>query len=307
MRLLTPQEVLARKAARQRAIPGLEVHASGHCVHLGRISPGCHKCFVADDVSANIPLGPECNAACPYCYGGLRDRSPSSGEIMAIKAMLLQKARKCPPSGVIPTISFTGGGEPLLSIDLIERYMQYCKSIEHHMGRRPWYYLCTNGLLADEPMPGRLRDMGFDEIRFHLGASNFSEKVYRHMEHAVRLIPVVTVETPAWPPHRERLFAMLSRLADIGVSHLNVGEIEIDHLNKESILRALPDAEVYHYHSLHPYDGGLVYDLMEEVAARGYPFSVLDCNSQVKSFQRSPGKWVLHEPLEGVCAEPPRS
>ena len=46
---------------------------------------------------------------------------------------------------------------------------------------------------------------------------------------------------------------------------------------------------------MHLYDEGLVYDLMEEVVAKGYSFSVLDCNSFVKTIQRSPGKLVCHE------------
>ena len=302
MRMLSVQDVLAKKFARQAAIPQLEYHASGHCVHIGKISPGCLKCFVPDNFSINVPLGPECNAKCVYCYGGLKDRSPSDGEIMAIKTRLLQKARKHgQQDGIIPTISFTGGGEPLLSIDLIERYMQYCKGIEKHLSRKPWYYVYTNGIIADEQMICMLRDLGFNEIRFHLGASNFARKVYRNLEVTVKHIDTVTVETPAWPPHREPLFKMLPILENTGVKHLNIGEIEIDSFNEKTIGAALPDAEVYQLHAIHLYDGGLVYDLMEEVAAQGYSFSILDCSSFVKSMQRAPGKWLMHEPGPPIC------
>jgi pyruvate formate-lyase activating enzyme-like uncharacterized protein len=302
MRMLPIQDVLTRKFARQAAIPQLECHASGHCAHFGRISPGCLKCFIADNFSINIPLGPECNAKCVYCYGGLKDRTPSDGEIMAIKTRLLQKARKHgAQEGIIPTISFTGGGEPLLSIGLIERYMQYCKGVEKHLTRKPWYYVYTNGIIADEPMIRRLADLGFDEIRFHLGASDFARKVYRNLETAVKYIDTVSVETPAWPPHRKKLFAMLPILEETGVKHLNIGEIEIDPFNMKTIDAALPDAEVYQFYAIHLYDGGLVYDLMEEIVAQRYSFSVLDCSAFVKSMQRAPGKWLMHEPVPAIC------
>ncbi len=54
-----------------------------------------------------------------------------------------------------------------------------------------------------------LNVLGFDEVRFHLGASNFSAKVYENLGNATRLLKAVSVETPAWPPHREKLFEML--------------------------------------------------------------------------------------------------
>ena len=94
---------------------------------------------------------------------------------------------------------------------------------------------------------------------------------------------------------------MLPIIENMGVKHLNIGEIEIDSFNAETIGAALPNAEVYQLHAIHLYDGGLVYDLMEEVAAQGYSFSILDCSAFVKSMQRAPGKWLMHEPVPLAC------
>jgi hypothetical protein len=95
---------------------------------------------------------------------------------------------------------------------------------------------------------------------------------------------------------------MLPRLQQIGVKHLNIGEIQITQYNRERIDHLLPDAEIYQNRTIHLDDGGLVYDLMAEVLRQGYSYSVLDCNSFVKSIQTSPGKWMLHEPVNGLCA-----
>ena len=112
----------------------------------------------------------------------------------------------------------------------------------------------------------------------------------------------VSVETPAWPPHRKKLFAMLPRINDIGVKHLNLGEIEVTAYNYNNIARVLPRAKIYQCFAMHLYDGGLTYDLMEEVLKKKYAYSVLDCNCFIKSMQRGPGKHVRHQEISDLCA-----
>jgi pyruvate formate-lyase activating enzyme-like uncharacterized protein len=302
MKLVSLQEVLHRKAERQARIDSLEYHAAGHCVHLGQLSPGCHQCFVPDAFSHNFHLGEICNAHCSYCFGtGKNLDNPPKQNRLTHKAFLMQRALSADLSGIIPTISFTGGGEPLLNLDSITYYMDFYRGIEEYLDKKPWYYLYTNGLVADEETILKLKAMGFDEIRFHLGASDFSERVYRNIATAARHMDVITVETPAWPLHRAKLFEMLPRLEALGVKHLNLGEIQITPHNRATIESKLPDAEIYQCFMIHLYDGGLVYDLMEEVLARGYSYSVLDCSSLVKAIQQTPGEWHMHEPINGLC------
>lgn len=304
MKMLSIQEALGRKIERQRRIPELELHASGHCAHIGPISPGCLRCFVPDCIGPNFHLGAECNASCVYCFGVGHDRdNPPETHDLEFKARLLADILHANETPHVPVISFTGGGETLLNLDRIEYYMAFYRKNEDLLEKRPWYYLYTNGLLADRDTILRLKNLGINEIRFHLGASNFAQKVYDHMAVAVQLIDVITVETPAWPPHRQKLFEMLPRLETIGVKHLNLGEIQLTSVNHDRIMRRLPDAEVYQLHHIHLDDGGLVYDLMQEVVARGYSYSVLDCSSLVKTIQQAPGKNHLHEPVDGLIAD----
>jgi pyruvate formate-lyase activating enzyme-like uncharacterized protein len=219
------------------------------------------------------------------------------------KAALLQGALRPDRRYEAVVISFTGGGEPLMHMDAMQDYMHFYRGIEPRMKIRPWYYLYSNGVLADRNMLLRLKEMGFDEIRFHLGASDFAEGVYRNMEEAVSILDTVTVETPAWPPHREKLFEMLPILDEIGVKHLNLGQVELTASNRERIAEVMPDAEIFQCHNIHLDDHGLAYDIMAEVLRKGYRFSVLDCNAFVKSIQRSPGKHLFHESVKNLCAD----
>ncbi|MBN2303839.1 MAG: hypothetical protein JXQ72_05150 [Anaerolineae bacterium] len=303
MQLIRVQDALSRKFARQARIEALEYHAAGHCAHIGRLSPGCLKCFVPDRFSHNFTVGADCNAACVYCFGASGEPPISKDHLLEMKGQLLNRAINVDTSQTIPSISFTGGGEPLLYLDIIADLMRFYRGIEPYMPRKPWYYLYTNGLLADAATVQRLRDLGIDEMRFHLGATNFSPKVYANMREAVRIMPVITVETPAWPPHRQKLFEMLPIIAEIGVRHLNIGELQVLPENRERIARLLPGAEIYQNRTVFLDDGGLVYDIIEEVLRQGYAYSVLDCNCLVKSIQTTPAKWYIHEPVEGLCAE----
>lgn len=304
MKLVPVQQVMQRRFERQARIKDIETHASGHCVHIGKISPGCVQCFVPGVMSENFHLGTVCNATCTYCFGTGKGRDdPPQERQLQHKAVLMHAMLNADLSEHYPIISFTGGGEPLLYMDSIEYYMSLYRGIDMHLARRPWYYLYTNGIAATQEKILRLKELGFNEMRFHVGASGFSQRVYDNMAFAAEHIEVITVETPAWPLHRDKLFEMLPIIEQIGVKHLNLGEIAITHENEAAVRAALPDADVYQNYYVHLDDGGLVYDLMDEVVAQGYSYSVLDCGSFVKAMQQSPGKHFMHEPVDGMCTD----
>ncbi len=300
MKILPIQEAYKRKFERQKEIKELEYHAGGHCVHIGKLSPGCYSCFVPDPFRQNIVVGVKCNLSCAYCFVNFV-KEPDNTERIKLKAGFLRDSRSLHYNP--KSISFSGGGEPLLYMDVIEGFMEFFHEIEKDTSKKPWYYLYTNGLLADSDTLLRLQDLGFDEIRFHLGASYFSEKVYKNLRQSKGYFKAVTVETPAWPLHREKLFEMLPLIEDIGVKHLNLGEIEITRFNYKKIAEELPNGEIYQCYEMHLYDGGLTYDIFEEVLRKKYSFSVLDCSCFVKSIQRSPAKMVCHEDVKGLVSE----
>lgn len=298
MKILSIQEAYLKKFESQKRIPQLEYHAAGCCAHIGKLSLGCKTCFIPDTMSLNLYCGFKCDLECPYC--------PNKGKMLEKDFMRNIKLRvlrwSCLPNFSIQKISFTGG-EPLLYMEVINAYMKFFHSMEKYMQHKPRYYIYTNGTHANRNNLVQLKDMGFDEIRFHLGASDFAKKVYKNIASAKRYFKVISVETPAWPMHRKKLFEMLPIIEDIGVNHLNVGEIEIKQASYKTIARVYPGGQVYYSYGLHLYDGGLVYDIIEEVIRKEYSYSVLDCNCFVKSIQRTPAKFVHHEDVSDLCAE----
>lgn len=301
MKILSIQEAYTKKFERQKKIKQLKYHAAGHCVHIGKISPGCNQCFLPIN-SLNILSGGKCNIDCPYCPSDKGIEGLSKKEIRKMKLQILRST--CRPDFYISKISFSGGGEPLMYLNIITDFMKFFRNnVERYIKKKPWYYLYTNGILADKDMLLRLRELGFDEIRFHPGASNFSKKVYNHIEKAVPIFKAVSVETPTWPPHRKKLFEMLPIIASLGVKHLNLGEIEVNRFNYNRLTRILPRGKIYQCFEMHLYDEGLTYDIIEEVLKKKYNYSVLDCSCFVKNIQRSPAKWAVHEAVRGLCAE----
>jgi sulfatase maturation enzyme AslB (radical SAM superfamily) len=134
MKIISIQEAYQRKFQRQRVIPELQYHASGHCVHIGKISPGCYGCFVPDPFSRNICSGAKCNLNCVYCT----DKEPrdfTKKELLIRKAMILRESysKNYRPS----KISFSGGGDPLLYMDVIADYMKLLRNIEKRIKHKP--------------------------------------------------------------------------------------------------------------------------------------------------------------------------
>lgn len=300
MKLLSIQEAHQRKFKRQEGIKELQYDASGHCVHIGKLSPGCYSCFIPVPFRKNILTGEKCNLNCVYCTSDKKGKIPPKWHFKTKVTLYKNSFFK----NYNPTaMSFSGEGEPLLYMNLIRDYMKIFHDIEKLTSHKPWYYLYTNCILADSNILAQLKELGFDEIRFHLGASNFSEKVYNNLRKAVCYFKVITVEIPAWPPHMKKLFEMLSRIEDMGIKHLNIGEIEINPFNYRKISRVLPHAEIYQCFETHLYDGGLVYDIIEEVIRKRYSYSVLDCNCFVKSIQRSNAKSVCRQDINELCAK----
>jgi pyruvate formate-lyase activating enzyme-like uncharacterized protein len=312
MKIIPIQEMYQRKFDRQKKIKELSYHAAGHCVHLGKISPGCYGCFVPDPYKINIYTGAKCTLDCIYCSQGKTVRGE---KIMTSEPPTRFKNKKtpgvkeryliysCRPDYHPSSISYSGGGDPLLHIDDIAQSMRFFHDLHKKLEKKPWYFLYTNGVMASKNILLQVKDLGFDEIRFHLGASNFSKKVYKHMDIAIKYFKTISVETPAWPYHRKKLFDMLPKIDDIGVKHLNIGEVEINEKNFKRISAVLPEGEICQCGGLQLYDGGLVYDIIEEVVRKKYSYSVLDCNCFVKNIQRASGKWVFHEEVEGLCVE----
>ena len=71
MKLVDFREVFLEKIKRQSQVKELEVHAHGHCLHVGRISYGCGWCFAKREL-IQLSFGCQCMCrdTCAYCFFG---------------------------------------------------------------------------------------------------------------------------------------------------------------------------------------------------------------------------------------------
>ena len=241
----------------------------------------------------DVGLPNVCNRDCVYCFEPhivRQDYMLPEGFSLGdewqdtIQKYLAEEKQIITTDSKMQYYEFTGVCEPLFYLPVIEELMRFFRNVvDPFMGTKGWAKIYTNGTLLHLDNILRLKDSGFDEIRIHLGATTFSKEVYDNMRLAVKHIPTVTVETPSWPPHREKLIEMLPIIEDIGVKHLDICQVEItSRAQQKRIEKALGTIEVYQ--AFYPVvdDGGLVEDIITEVLNKGYSYSVLDCNGFVK-------------------------
>jgi pyruvate formate-lyase activating enzyme-like uncharacterized protein len=310
MQLVDFRDIVLEKARRQSLIKGLEVHAHGHCVHVGKISFACGWCFSKKEMfQLSVGNQCQCRANCPSCFfGSCADGQPAPSyrdNLSDLYALGVHFDWK-------PEIfSYNSWGETLLALagpeqGVFLRAAEVLKLIEERHNYKIYKKLYTNGLLANADTLAVLKDeLDITEIRFHPSASMFSETVYGHMETAKAMGFVVVVEEPSLPHHRKQLFEMLPRLEAIGAKHLDICEVEITRNNIQRLHELFPDGRMYKNMAYHLYDEGLVYDLIEEVLRRNYTYSVIDCSSDRERFARSRRDEGLDlEDLQDVLASP---
>tara|TARA_Y100000310_G_scaffold309174_1_gene353045 strand:- start:53 stop:1045 length:993 start_codon:yes stop_codon:yes gene_type:complete len=308
VKLISTQEGLIKKAKRQQKLAEYskkaEFHCGGNLFHVGKVSYGCKGCFNNQDnnFTWSVQLGEDvglpnvCNFACAHCFPQNTNVEncvknnyvvPADLELsMFAKENIKEWCRTRKRLDFFIYI-FTGmESEPLFYLPVIEEYMNfYINELEPIYFKRGFAKVYTNGVFLNKENIQRLINIRIDEVRVNVAASNFSKRVYKNIEEAVKHFPTVTVEVPLWPPQREGLFKMLSIINDIGVKHLDLCQVEIwnqDSLKKISAV--LPDETEYYQvgQMMNIDDGGLYEELVKEVIDKNYNYSVIDCNALVK-------------------------
>ncbi|MFA4999624.1 MAG: radical SAM protein [Parcubacteria group bacterium] len=302
MRLVPYQEILSEKLKRQQSVRRLQFHASGHSVHIGKISPGCRGCFTPE-LSTGMQIGSQCMCQCPYCYYDPARQEHTQAEIDRMLADVFLKSLN--PNWRPIIVALQSSGETLLYLDQLEKFVKIIRETEIKKGLNTYFYVYTNGILVNKENLARMKDWGVQELRFHIAASNFSEDVYKNLELAVREGFTGTVELPSLPHYRDKLLGSLPRLNDMGVKHLDLVECQVTNFNKGALNAMFPKGRIYQDFFIHFYDEGLSYDIIEETLDKGYGFSVLDCNSGVERCRHGPGKSVAFDmkSIEGMCVE----
>lgn len=308
---LNYQDVIEEKIKRQRSIPELEFHAAGHCVHIGKISPGCRGCFT-NERGGGVQIGNLCMCNCPMCY---YDRNRKEQDRNQTHNIIADHFYDSLQMGIKPiAYSYQSSGETLMYLDDIEKTALIHRQSDKSKGINIYHHVYTNGILADDETLERLKNMGAHELRYHVTASLYNKNgkdttqdVIKSMYKAAKMGFSVTIEEPSYPLHRKELFGLLPILEDCGGKHLDIVEIQLTQHNFNDIQRHYPNGRYYKDYFYHLYDEGLVYDIMEEVISKKYNFSVIDCSSAVERCRQGKFQSVgfRMESIEGLCDDFP--
>lgn len=256
------------------------------------LSRGCQSC--KNGTWWCIYVGHICNLDCMYCpQGGIEDKKSFVDHKRSAQQLWIDDIKnglEFMEPGTITGLSYSGG-EPFLYIYKIIEIANYVS--KNHPDIYQWMY--TNGTLVRENALKIVADLGIREIRFHLGATNFSSDVIKNLELAKKHIPIVNVETPSLPFVKEQLIdkQKIYQLQDIGVDQINLAELYIN--NKRMRASWIGDLDQYYYTSIFRPPGyktispicsrETTYDIVEFVTENKIDILINDCSNEAKDVQ----------------------
>ncbi len=120
------------------------------------------------------------------------------------------------------------GGDPLCDI---ERTLEYIQLLKQEYGPTFHLHLYTSQNDVSKEVLLRLQDAGLDEIRFHPQSNDWSG-----IERALETSMTVGIEVPAIPGKGEDLKKTARRAEEIGVSFLNINELEASETNFDRLV-----------------------------------------------------------------------
>lgn len=266
----------AHVAQARQQMPGVHVEAEGEILYLGQLSPGCQAC--KDGTWDCIFTTMQCNLDCEFCYSPHAIPRDYAGSVFG---SIPQQIAENHARTYITGISFSGG-EPFVNAPKLFDWITWFTS------RCPdkYYWVYTNGLLADEEKLRQLGELGVDEIRFNLAATGYDHStVMANLATAARHIPNVTVEIPAIPEHAPKLLSCLADWCGLGARFLNLHELMYEPGTNSASMTGARRAIVTrdgHHSQINPESRALTLAVMKKVQDEGLPLSVNDCSLQSK-------------------------
>ncbi len=222
------QKAEIRRETILNALSSEEIHREFNQTKLysHKLSPGCLCC--GQGQWSCLFINSLCNARCFYCPSEQKEKGEPTTNTLQFSnpndyADYVEKFK-------IKGVSISGG-EPFMTFD---RTLLYLSKVKKKFGKNIYFWLYTNGILADPEKLRRLEEAGLDEIRFDITANRYNlEKV----KSAVGIIKTVTVEIPAIPEDLDILKTVVSKLKDAGVNFLNLHQLRCSPHNAGSLIQ----------------------------------------------------------------------
>ncbi len=224
----TPAAAADARRRREELLTAIATGGRSLCgdtkIFSGELSPGCRLC--SEGAWSCLFINGRCNRSCVYC--------PTSQDDIGLPTTNNVTFRS--PADYVTYLEqfdFRGmslsGGEPTLTPG---RCLAFLRAAKRKFGPGLHSWLYTNGSLITDELLKTLRDAGLDEIRFDIGALDYSlEKA----KLAVDIIPTVTVEIPVLPEKIDLLKEKLRAMADYGIKHLNLHQLRLTPYNHKRL------------------------------------------------------------------------
>ena len=284
---------------RMDLIPGLIIDNFGLSAHLGkRLSPGCRAC--KDNKWTVVFIGNACNCKCYFCPQPhakpvLGSKADNNGIVYTpegryYSSHLLIRLKNAITKKNLLAIGY-GGGEPLLYIERIKDYAREITALDSGL----YQYVYTNGKLVTKSIIQELREVGIQEVRFNLAATDFSQEIINKMECARKIMPFLTIEIPVLKDTAQKLKKNIGRFIDIGVDQISLSEVLVNLYNEryfrnepcyytactslEEIKNGIGIPGILRHDRYPIWSRNVTYDVMEIVAKEKWPITINDCSA----------------------------
>jgi pyruvate formate-lyase activating enzyme-like uncharacterized protein len=197
----------------------------GESLLVGKLPLGCTLCTRGSKMVLFVTG--LCDSSCYYCpisqEKSGRDVVFADEMLVTDDADILLEAKSIMGEG-----AGISGGDPLCDLD---RTLKYIQLLKREYGPNFHLHLYTSQTNISEDVLHKLQDTGLDEIRFHPQTNDWSG-----IQRAIELGMIVGIEVPAIPGKQEDLKKMAKRAEEIGVSFLNINELEASETNFDRLV-----------------------------------------------------------------------
>ena len=197
----------------------------GDSLIVGDLPPGCALC--GEGSKMVLFVTGLCDSSCYYC--------PLSSEKSGLDVVFADEMPVNETDDILFEARAIGaegagmsGGDPLCTL---EKTLDYISTLKSAYGKDFHIHLYTSQSDAHEQVIKQLMDVGLDEIRFHPQTNEWSG-----IETAVRLGMSVGIEVPGIPDSEERLKSIAMRAEKIGVSFMNINQLEASETNFQTLV-----------------------------------------------------------------------
>lgn len=167
-----------------------------------------------------------CDSSCYYCP--LSEEKTGKDAVFADEMPVSNEQDiLCETDAIRGEGAGISGGDPLCTL---ERTLDYIRLLKSKYGKDFHIHLYTSKTTVNRESLEQLKEAGLDEIRFHPQTNDWSG-----IEHAIDVGLIVGLEVPAIPGQFGKLKQISIRAEVLGLSFLNMNELEASETNFENL------------------------------------------------------------------------